>query len=122
MQLFLYQRDRVSGVTTCVNNGAALTMAEGVVESIAGMSIKRNILYFFSTDNNAIGPPSSDLFAVPIFQNKSDGTANCQVQITHTNGYHLGTMNRALTYFVDVSSSISAPPTTTLYKLPEEFM
>lgn len=122
MQLYLYQRNTGSGTVTCANDGAALTMPHGVVECIAGISVERNVLYFYSTGGNESAPPGSDLYATPLFQDKSKGTIGCQVKITKKSGYHVGSMNRALTHFVDISSSINSPPVTTLNELPAAFM
>ncbi|CAK4854014.1 unnamed protein product, partial [Aphanomyces euteiches] len=104
MHLYLYEV--VSGVATCLR---ALTHGEGNVESLDGIDLEHDTLYF---SGNLFNPIERHLFKTSI------STPNAPItQVTTIPGIHNVVLDSACSKFVDVYHNTTTPPTAVVHNL-----
>ncbi|ETV95303.1 hypothetical protein H310_11203 [Aphanomyces invadans] len=104
MHLYLYEF--ANGAATLVR---PLTHGEGNVESIDGIDLERDVLYF---SGNLTSPIERHLFQTSLSIPNAPIT-----QVTTTPGIHNVVLDSSASIFVDVFHNLTTPPTAVVYKL-----
>ncbi|KAF0688162.1 Aste57867_20195 [Aphanomyces stellatus] len=104
MHLYLYEC--AHGVATCVR---PLTRGDGNVESIDGVDLEHDVLYF---SGNLTNPIERHLFKTSLSTDNAPIT-----QVTTIPGIHNVVLDSACSTYVDVYHNLTTPPTAVLYKV-----